>query len=318
VAAAAPIDGESTVEAHVFAQLVKGGMPKEAVNTVELARSIVASGPTAADALLASTADLRALAEGVKARQETYTRALAQQGIALDAAQRFAAELPAAAAYAHDRRVRGYAAGAEHRADSAVAALLRARGASDAAQAQALGAAETGMLRAAAAASSNARLDLARAAAGRSGAARQRVVDSALTALALPGGHHRRDPAVVRPGPERRRQRLERGQPPRRVRGVGRQRAGGVRAVARRRHQPRAGGGAGATGRGAQERALDVDAGEPARGRERRERHGRRLRGLRQRAARGRPDRGGAGRGGLDGRAVADLFVAMRAGVRTP
>lgn len=188
VATAAPITGETTVEAHVFAEVVKAGMPVEAVNTVELARSIEVSGQTTADALLASTADLRALAEGAKARQETYTEALARQGVTLDAQQRFAATLPAAVAYAEERKGGAPEAAAELRADSAAAALLRARGASDAAQVQAQGAAETGFLKAAAVANASARLDLARAAVQASLAARQRVVGSALRALAVPAG----------------------------------------------------------------------------------------------------------------------------------
>jgi len=185
VAAAAPINSESTVEAAVFAELVKSGMPKEAINTVELARSVEVSGQATANALLASAAEIRALAEGIKAQQETYTQALAQQGISLDAAQRFQAELPAAVAYAQERKGGASETAAELRADSAAAALLRAAGASDAAQVQAAGAAETGFLRAATVADANARLDIARAAMKRSARARERVVDSVVKTLAL-------------------------------------------------------------------------------------------------------------------------------------
>lgn len=186
VAVAAPINGETTVEASVYAEVVKSGMPAEAVNTVELARSIEVAGQSTADALLASTADVRALAAGYRARQETYTDALARQGVALDARQRFDAELPAAVQYAEERMGGASEAGAEARADSAISALLRARGASDAAQLQAQGAAETGLLRAAAVANAAARLDLARAAVAKQVAGRQRLLGAGLRALNVP------------------------------------------------------------------------------------------------------------------------------------
>ncbi len=163
-ATAAPIDGETTVEARVFGELVKAGTPKEAINTVELAQSIEFSGKATADAVVKSTADLRALADGFKTRQETYTQVLSSRGISLDAAARFQAALPAAAAHAQERHAGAEEKAAEAKTAAAVADAYKAKGVDSRTQVEASSAAETGLLRASAAASANARLDVARAA----------------------------------------------------------------------------------------------------------------------------------------------------------
>lgn len=185
-AAAAPIDGETTVEARVFGELVASGMPKEAVNTIELAQSIDFSDRATAEATVASTADLRALAEGFRARQEIYTQVLASRGISLDADARFAAALPAAVAYAEERRAGADEKTAEAKVSASVADAYRAKGVDSRMQTEASSAAETGLLRAAQVANASAKLDIARAALRVNLLARERLASEALASLSVP------------------------------------------------------------------------------------------------------------------------------------
>lgn len=185
-ATAAPINGETTVEARVFGELVRSGMAREAVNTVELAQSIEVSGKSTADALVQSAAELRALAEGVRARQEAYTQVLSSRGVSLDAGARFQAALPAAVAYAQERHAGAEEKTAEAKASAAVADAYRAKGVDNRTQAEASGAAETALVRAAGVADATARLEIARGARQANLLARERLVAEALAALGAP------------------------------------------------------------------------------------------------------------------------------------
>jgi hypothetical protein len=183
---AAPINDETTVEARVFVELVKSGMPKEVVNTVELAQSIEANGKTTADALVQSATELRALAEGFRARQDAYTQVLAARGVSLDAEARFEAALPAAVAYAQERHVGAQEKAAEAKASAAIADSYKGKAVDARTQAEASGAAETALLRAAEVANATARLDIARAAHTVNLLARERQTDEALATLGVP------------------------------------------------------------------------------------------------------------------------------------
>ncbi|MBW3629578.1 MAG: hypothetical protein KY464_09790 [Gemmatimonadetes bacterium] len=183
---AAPITGGTSVEARVFGELVRSGMPKEAINTVELAQSIATSGKTTADALVRSSSDLKALADGFKARQEAYTRVLAARGVSLDVNARFEASLPAVVAYALERHAGAQEKAAEAKVSAAMAEAFRGKGVDRKTQAEASGAAETALLRAANVANSSARLDIARAAHSVNLRARERQTAEILAALGAP------------------------------------------------------------------------------------------------------------------------------------
>lgn len=184
-ATVAPVNGETTVEGLVFSELVRSGMPAQAINTVELAQSIEVSAKTTADALVQSTSDLRALAEGYKTRQETYTQVLANRGTSLDAKARFQAALPAAVSYAQERHAGAEERASEAKASAEIADAYKANGVSNQTQAEASSAAETGFVRAAAVANANARLDIARTAVTANLAARERAIAETHTALGL-------------------------------------------------------------------------------------------------------------------------------------
>lgn len=185
-ATAAPINGETTVEARVFGELVRSGMAREAVNTVELAQSLEVSGKSTAEALVQSATELRALAEGFRARQEAYTQVLSARGVSLDAGARFQAALPAAVAYAQERHAGAEEKAAAAKVSAAVADAYRAKGADHRAQAEASGAAETALVRAGDVTHADARLDVARGARQVNLLARERLVTDALTALGAP------------------------------------------------------------------------------------------------------------------------------------
>lgn len=183
---AAPINGETTVEARVFGELVRSGVAQGVINTVELAQSIEASGKTTADALVQSATDLRVLAEAFKARQDAYTQVLAARGVRLDAKARFEAALPAAVAYAQERHAGAEEKAAEAKASAAVADAYKGKGVDARTQAEASGAAETALLRAAGLANANARLDIAKAAHTVNLLARERQTGEILATLGVP------------------------------------------------------------------------------------------------------------------------------------
>lgn len=186
VAIAAPMNGETTVEAHVFSELVRMGMPTQAVNTVELAQAIEFSGEATADAVVASTPALRELAEGFTAYQDIYTQVLAQLGIPFDPGARFQAGLPSAVAYAQDRHNGADEDAASERAARSLADAYRSAGADYEEQVQASSAGETGLIRAAEVADPNARLDIARAALEVNLLVRERLIMEALNSLGVP------------------------------------------------------------------------------------------------------------------------------------
>jgi hypothetical protein len=185
-ATAAPISAETTVEAKIFAELIRSGVAKEQVNTVELAQSIGFSSRQTAQAVAQSTSDLRAIAEGFKTRQATYTQVLEARGVSLDAKARFEAALPAAVEHAQARH-----AGAEERAveaklSASVSEAYKGKGVDNRTQVEASSAAETGLVRAAQVADANAQLEIARAALEVNLLARERQLAEVLPALGVP------------------------------------------------------------------------------------------------------------------------------------
>lgn len=159
-----PVDGETTVEAHVLAELRARGVAPEAINTALLALAIEPRDQQSVDAVLGSTADLQAMAQGVENFQAVYTAVLDELNISVDAAARADAVTPAAQAFAQARLSGMSEAEAERQLGLDVRAALEQAGAGTQAQVEASSAAGTGLARATSNASSEARLDIAKAA----------------------------------------------------------------------------------------------------------------------------------------------------------
>lgn len=183
---AGPVDAASTLQAHVYQDMVRSGVPRSSINTVELALSLRTGDAATVAALVASASEIRTLATAAAARQDAVAAVLSAAGTALDASQRFAAMLPAAEAFASERHAGAPATQAETRLDSAAAARLRARGVSSPTQSQAAAAAGTALVRAGQVANASARAGLARAALRGDLQARQRALGEALGGGVLP------------------------------------------------------------------------------------------------------------------------------------
>lgn len=181
-----PLDGKTTVAAHVLSELASMGIAPEAINTAELALAIDVRGEGAADEVIGSAQSLRALAQGVSDFQEIHTAILAELGIDLDAEARLQAALPAVLEHARQRHEGvGEEVAAAARNQAIVEAYAEA-GAEHRNQVVALSGAGTGLLRASEVASAEARLDIARAALEIHMLARERLIADALASLGLP------------------------------------------------------------------------------------------------------------------------------------
>lgn len=175
VTTTAPINGETTVEGHVFTTLTEAGVSEEIRSTAQLALLLRLDESTASE-VAASAQAIQDLAQAYRASAEAMNETFAATGAGVDGQARAEAMLQAAVGHAQNRD-RGTPARAASEAflQSGIDALIQA-GASAEDVSLATTAAATGLDRAMVEANENARLDMARNAVELNMMARERLL----------------------------------------------------------------------------------------------------------------------------------------------
>lgn len=161
---ASPVDGETTVEARVLAELHASGQAEGSANPALVALAVEPESSQSVRAMLGSSANLRAAARGVADFASTYSAALQELDVSVKASTRSDARTAAARTFAQAR----FNGTAEPQAESQLRQDVRARlmdaGVDLQSQVEATSAAGTALARATANASSEVQLAVARGA----------------------------------------------------------------------------------------------------------------------------------------------------------